>query len=553
MLTAYTTLNQGLPNLEKIKSNARGVMAAALLSLSVALSGCSVSAHEPFSSTSPSPIVEPSLTPTSNLTPTPTVLSPTASPEPTLTPTPNTEVSFYLLPTMMDKDLAKKFLVGGEFMDEEKLRQFDGRVFTIKDNQGNPTNTVIFSQEAQKSFPGGKIEESEWVRILNEIKAKKYPLYGDVIFSSLSSEGNPVIITIKPDPPEEVAKRKNISGLPIAEVTRGKLYTRDAKTNSLMVRSFEFPSREFSLGINYWDNEKGTVVAHDGYQIRYTLEINDQGQPSWRHVLPHERKNGEYEILTPEQRMRKAIADLKEITGYDGSGLWEKRPNTVVDYTDTQGQKRHQEVEIYFVHASQDPKSTVVYEVIKDPATGEMMFTIRKAKEANKENIQGLNEQQAALVRQAWAYLLAADPAVMQKFWRVNKVTGAGVNPNLNLLSTHNLEQGVGLIIFNPHNLEKWKNKQALILDILLTESYELYTGSQFRVGFDNWRYIGEKPPDCLDDNAIADAAKRVLEWFERYGKSLPKDVYYDAISVSERWLEGLNRFPCQPQIPFEP
>jgi len=122
--------------------------------------------------------------------------------------------------------------------------------------------------------------------------------------------------------------------------------------------------------------------------------------------------------------MRKAMADLASITGYDGSGLWRQGPKTVVDYTDTKGQKHHQELNVYFIHADKDAKSPVVYEVLEDPKSGEMMFTIRAS---NHKDIKGLNEKQAALVRQAWAYLLAADPEVMRKFWRVNHTMGIAI------------------------------------------------------------------------------------------------------------------------------
>ena len=72
------------------------------------------------------------------------------------------------------------------------------------------------------------------------------------------------------------------------------------------------------------------------------------------------------------------MRDLAEITGYGGDGLWTQENPTVVDYTDTQGQRRHQELNVYSVHASQNPDSPVVYEILEDPATGEMMLTVRK-------------------------------------------------------------------------------------------------------------------------------------------------------------------------------
>ncbi|MFN3821767.1 MAG: hypothetical protein ACK4OO_05485, partial [bacterium] len=288
-----------------------------------------------------------------------------------------------------------------------------------------------------------------------------------------------------------------------------------------------------------WE-KTGGLVADDGYQIMALWEPDPQGKMSWRQILPHERKAGEYELLTPEQRMKKAMADLQSVTGYNGEGYWEQRKNTVVDYTDTQGKPHHQEVEVYAVHADQDPSSPVVYEVIKDPATGEMMFTIRAAKK-NQENIRGLNEQQAALVRQAWAYLLAADPEVMRKFWRVNNTLGVCINPNLPSNQASSNRRDFGLIIINPIIFNDLLGK---ILTDILQESYELYGG--FYGWGEGWKYTNP-PPDCLDGNLVRDAALRVRSWLGRYGNKLSPNVFQPAKDFNEWGIDFNVSFPCQP------
>jgi hypothetical protein len=246
--------------------------------------------------------------------------------------------------------------------------------------------------------------------------------------------------------------------------------------------------------------------------------------------------------------MEKAMADLKSTTGYDGSGVWTEGPKTVVNYTDTQGKKRHQELNVYFVHADQDAKSPVVYEVLEDPKSGEMMFTIRAS---NHKDIKGLNEKQAALVRQAWAYLVAADPEVMQKFWRVNKVGGVGSLFYIDeRFSTNQLIQGYGLILSK-------EGKNYSIEDIsfmLLGESYELYT--QLFIQDSNGYYINP-PLDCLDLFYGIDAQKRVILWLEKYGNNLPKKLHNSILMAANGVIYNsvftkMSR-PSEPKIPFEP
>jgi hypothetical protein len=244
--------------------------------------------------------------------------------------------------------------------------------------------------------------------------------------------------------------------------------------------------------------------------------------------------------LTPRQRMEKAMADLKYITGYDGSGIWTEGPKTVVDYTDTQGKKHHQELKVWFVHETQDPKSPVVYEVLEDPKTGEMMFTIRAT--STDKDIKGLNDPQAALVRQAWAYLLSADPQVMQKFWRVNRTAGVAVGNFLQLSSN---DLSLRLIKFNPERLKEFPQLTTMI-GILLVESNELYA-AQFGYHSPNWEYYDNNlPPDCLDKNAMADSWKRSLLALEAYKNNLPLEVYSTLKSMLDGSLKGVVQIPCK-------
>ena len=154
------------------------------------------------------------------------------------------------------------------------------------------------------------------------------------------------------------------------------------------------------------------------------------------------------------------------------------------------------------------------------------------------------------MVRQAWAYLLAADPQVMQKFWRVNKDSGIAINPSLpqNQASTNWLMDGkFGLTIINPIIFNDPLGK--LVLD-LLQEGYELY-GSQYGWG-EGWKYTNP-PPDCLDGNMVRDAALRNNFWIESYGNNLPLNVKAEALKFMRWGMDFYTSYSCKSQIPFEP
>ena len=477
---------------------------------------------------------------------------------------------------------AKFFLVGGEYLEESDLVQFEGRLFQDPRSgatlllskavyehllsQIPPERLSTLSEEEVKKIVTEMLGESEWMEVFEEgMRAKPGEYWRGVPFkrwvnadpgvSDLpvwsESQPPPVLFLEENNQPVVVFLADDVAALNNYDV--GYLGRIGEEGKVVFKRIPLFGATPKDIG-SQWRavaeldfrllEKSGQLVADDGYQLRAILEMDDQGKPTWRQILPHERKTGEYELLTPDQRMRKAMADLEKITGYNGEGLWEKRPNTTVDYTDTQGNKHHQEVEVYFVHADQNPESPVVYEVIKDPATGEMMFTIRAAKE-NQEKIKGLNEQQAALVRQAWAYLLAADPEVMRKFWRVNKVGGVGIKADDDPATTNWLIGGqVGLILFDPRSPFGGIKGTA---ETIVGESYELYVAE---FGYGEGYLFSSLPPDARDKNAMVDAALRYSDWITTYGLSIGLNP--------RRWLEDFyekiyGRNPITPRIPFEP
>jgi len=454
----------------------------------------------------------------------------------------------------MTKEIASRFLAGGEMMSDGERKAFEGRVF--KDKKSGATIVLsgaafefLRSQIPADQLPGMSPEainqklaellgRSEWATLLttlqdyNNVKAGKISPKDHLTISSdniLLVDQNFIFLFPPPLSPRQWPRLITLSG------GSGKVV--DISPELLN----QWLAKE-GLKI-HWGEKLNTLVVDDGYQVRYYF---DQDKNEWIKVFPHERRAGEYELLTPRQRMEKAMADLKSITGYDGSGVWTEGPKTVVDYTDAQGKKHHQELNVYFVHANQDPQSLIVYEVLQDPETDEMMFTIR---ESNHKDIKGLNEQQAALVRQAWAYLLSADPQVMQKFWRVNKVGGVGVKPSLIAPGTNYLINGqFGLIL--PKSIDE------NVAHLILGESYELYA-AQF-----GWKEAADgkggiiyvnPPPDCLDLEPEIEAQKKILRWLEVYDSN--NTLFPNIRQIATAIIQGypyLSR-QCQPQIPFEP
>jgi len=425
----------------------------------------------------------------------------------------------------MTKNIASRFLAGGEAASEADLqKQFAGRVY--QDEKSGAI--VVLSQAAAAALTADesgrinpqsiaqKLGGSEWGKNLSKIVDPQNPENGyikkpsplnTIIFDVLNGKERVLFFTTGED--GVTSKFRKLRGFTQVLI---------ADESGVYAPS---PTRIESSYYRYpqWVEGLNTIVFHDEYQIR---RVFDSQLNSWRPILPHERRAGEYELLTPRQRMEKAMADLKSTTGYDGSGVWTQGQKTAVDYTDAQGQSHHQELNVYLVHANQNPQSPVAYEVLQDPKTGEMMFTIRAS---NHQDIKGLNDQQAALVRQAWAYLLAADPQVMQKFWRVNHTMGVAIG-NFEQSGSNNI--AFGLILKNPLIVKEL----PLVLKLIVLESFELY-GAQFPQDSQGKYIFSSRPIDCLDLDIEVDAAKKGRIWFETYGNGLPG---FDTIMYNTNW-----------------
>jgi len=455
-------------------------------------------------------------TPTPQQTPT---FTPTPLPTETPTPTPETLPALEVIPTKMTSQDAKLFLAGGEMMSDEQLKELKGRVFKYQEatifltesaedfllSQIPPDQLPGMSQEAINKKLAELLGKSEWAQFFYKIYNPLHPDKGYIVKLDSAnvaifdfSEGKPRLLFFTTGGNEVTFRFHHLQGFTEVIIVDEKgIYS---PPPTVVEKSF-YPRPQ------WWESLK-TLVFHDEYQVRKVFDFKTK---TWRTVLPHERRGGEYEFLTPRQRMKKAMADLKNITGYDGGGVWTEGPKTVVDYTDTQGKKHHQELKVWFVHETQDPKSKVVYEVLEDPKSGEMMLTIRAS---NDKDIKGLNEKQANLVRQAWAYLLSADPHVMQKFWRVNKVGGVGITRDLGPLgggSTNALINGnLGLVLYRVAENQKGPGAEdgaALIIG----EAGELLSNQFGPLSHDRWNYT-VLPPGRVSPKEMKEIKKAISE-----------------------------------------
>ena len=324
--------------------------------------------------------------------------------------------------TSLTPELAVKFIAGGEYVD---LASFENRVFL----EGNSGGMVLLTQEVlEKLSPSlssegiNAIVQSAWGAILEE-RPKEYMTKGTGVtpsyILSMDVEGNPVVFFLTGD------DKTGIDKYYVGHVGRMR---QGEKPNYDKIPLYGYDPEEMGsqwTAVEQYDfrlhDRTGELVADDGFQIGAILTGSTQKTYEWTPILPHERRDGRAELLSPEQRVRKELAMMKEITGYDDTGLWE-------NVTDENG------IPYTKVHATQDQNSKVVYEVIldttKDPRGIPQMFTIREC-DYNDETggkIVGLNDAQASLTRQAWRILETADPYVdeqdpgfLEKSWRVNK------------------------------------------------------------------------------------------------------------------------------------
>lgn len=403
--------------------------------------------------------------------------------------------TFNLIPAQITPEMAKKYIVGSEYSD---LKQFDGRVFT--DSSGA---TIILSQKAavtlgDKITPEQLLKSSWGEALVKNIKAVDLNK-DNVLF--LMAEGE-VFVALNENNQINKSLHPN-------RHTLGLYLTKEGAVK--IDRQGIIP-----VGTPLQLYEKGgisQIVFTDGYQIIASYESNKR---EWVKILPHERRDGRAELLTNEQRIKQMMKDLKNKTGYDGGGEWNKQTGISKDGA---------------------------YEIIFDKAGNPQQLIIRKS---NSTDVVGLNESQAILVRQAWKILEQADPEIYKKFWRINKVGGVGltVNPGI-IVSTHWNLGNYGLIM--PKRLAELNDA----IRTVLVEGYELYS---VQFGLDEGGYLIIKPPDCFDTYYGMDAARRAKAWLQKYGNTPIFDQAKNDIDgiIYNSATTTLSR-PCNPQIPFEP
>lgn len=257
---------------------------------------------------------------------------------------------FALTPAVLNREEAANVLAGGEYWTEKDLKErLAGRVFNIYDNRdGQPAGMILLSQKAKEALAasGQKIEESEWMRILEEGIERTFARFVtgaspfNIWINTNVPVGTPAEFLIIQPPPilflwennqpivvflvdnKEAINRNYIGYVGKASEEKGvtfekiPLYGYERKkigSSWEAVKNYNFRLLEAA----------GQLVADDGYQVRAVYEKKKDGEEmDWRPILPHERKEGEYEILTPEQRINAILKEYGQKYGLlnsDGS------------------------------------------------------------------------------------------------------------------------------------------------------------------------------------------------------------------------------------------
>lgn len=309
------------------------------------------------------PTVEPKIPPTTapTVSPSPTVeasptVAPTSTPEATVTPepSPTPESPLELTPTSLTPERASKYIAGGEYAD---LSQFEGRVFEVAYHEEalKGKAAVILSPEVYETMKlslsatgTSAILKSEWGTILQKTP-ELYTMLARFYLNTvpafiLSTDGNkkPIVYAVygedslvnKEYPNCYVGHVGELKENGEVQFTQIPLYGFDTKKPD----PFEMQNALDTTDVRFHD-ETGKLITDDGYQIRATLpqQKNEKGVYEWIPILPHERRDGRAEFLTPEQKIDVVVKRLGVILGLknpDGS----VNPNSYITLPNSKGE-----------------------------------------------------------------------------------------------------------------------------------------------------------------------------------------------------------------------
>lgn len=496
-----------------------------------------------------------------------------SSPTPTPTPTSgeitestlnSSEVKIDL--EIIDPQKAKILFARGEFTTAEELASY--LVLRLRyespRGMGNELLGMIISQDV--GVQGVEdvqriIDNHGWGKILShffgtpEMALNLSRSKGDFMaYFIKDNRGNPQIIIIRTPNSVFSMNENQPAGYVLGIDPNGnffKLSIPRLRTLSDLPRPLHADLENKTSWYSYGVLPNGLIVAHDGYQIQGVLLLNNT-PIQWERIYPYNRRDGQYELLNPRERVRKAIAEeLAEKTG---------NPKITEDWGEPQEitvEVNNQEVKLKVYQLSSSSSSKIFYEVIEDPNSGEMLVIIRQTDE--NKGIKGLNENQRNQIIKALAYLLSADPDIMTKMWREGKVVAIGLKElPLNQASTNELiNRRVGLILLGEESIEIGIRNWGLgfLLYVLLAEHYELTTGQH---GYDEayqLRFHNGYPP-CISNNLIHDAAAKTERWLEEYAPEAPP--YSTAREIAKQIQNSVPLPPdylstCENNVPFTP
>ena len=212
------------------------------------------------------------------------------------------EPTLALKPATMTKDIASRFLAGGEMMTEEQLKAFAGRVYQVSGISEAPLWLLV---DRGLSVDPQALTNNE---LLAKIKA--YSKYKDLNTPYIPLRAGDGLVLTKNG--IWVARQYKENTLPTNNTPI--FMTADGEIRQIDQPRFTQIEKIIKDRVAYlWDDQRSRFVIPDAYPNYYQARfVSDDGY--WKEILPHERQY----LLTPDQQIAYIVKKLKtEASAYN--------------------------------------------------------------------------------------------------------------------------------------------------------------------------------------------------------------------------------------------